>query len=588
MNIKDILKVLLLPFIFLTLISCGAEIIDDSLISGSISMSDEYAALKRGPVFIAVSETDDIELIENDPSQHIAAIFEADLSRGTFSIDLKDSGINTGDEVFLFAFADNDYSGGIPNPTTGDIVGLYINSSSLSTRYRVGSSVSPDIILNRYHYGHDTQVVGLIDSNEAGDVILIAYAGDFSSTDFSAIDVDSIIGYKKISKPANPVTFSLRIMPYGFDTPVSGVYVIALLDKNRNGIPDDGDMIGFASESSESSFPVAITIDEGITSCGTIKFRIPVYTEPDDGQPPLRIAGAFTAPEGYESSDKPVFIIAAKGSDPNEVFENIKTLNTEEFAFIKVDTGATEFDLNLPRNKFTADDEIFLFALWDKDYTGGLPNATEGDMLGILQNKDNFSYTVKLQEFENILTPDDSGGYNFNVDGGYSFNIDRNFYSHNAALRVNIWKGDLSEDDFIDGAEIILIAFYETQKPFFLNAQTFWNNYEIDMDKIIATKRITLNRDSTDPDFSISYRMTLMPAIHKNIPVLNGSDININDIYVFAILDKNNNGTPDTGENIGYYWYSLLGSYLPEKLPTPINDGLYILNKSIRFSNQTY
>lgn len=587
MNTRTKLKALLLPFILLTLISCGAEIIDDSIISGSISMSDEYAELKRGPVFVAVSKTDDIELIEKDPAQHIAAIYEADLTKGVFTLDLKSSGIAPGDEVFLFAFADNDYNGGIPNPTVGDIVGLYINSESLSTKFRVGES-SPEIILNRYHYGHDTRVVGLIDSNESGDVILIAYAGDFSSTDFSAIDVDSIIGYKKISKPANPVTFSLRIMPYGFNTPVNGVYVIALLDKNRNGIPDDGDMIGFASESSEASFPVAITVQEGITSCGTIRFRIPVYTEPDDGQPPLRITGSFNAPDGYVSSGKPVFIIAAKGSDPNEVFENIKNLNTEEFEMLEVPAGLSEFAINLPRRKFTAGDEIFIFALWDKDNSGGFPNATEGDMLGILQNKDNFSYTVTLQEFDNTLTPVGSGGYNFNGNGGYSFDIDRKFYSHNAALRVSIWKGDLSEDDFIDGAEIILIAFYETQKPFFLNAQTFWNNYEIDMDKIIATKRITLNRDSTDPDFSISYRMTLMPAIHKNIPVLNGSDININDIYVFAILDKNNNGTPDTGENIGYYWYSLLGSYLPEKLPTPINDGLYILNKSIRFSNQTY
>ncbi len=580
MNTENILKAILLPFILLTLISCGAEIVDDSVISGSISMSDDYAALKRGPVFITVSETDDIELIENDPASHIAAIFEADLSKGNFSIDLKDTGIAPGDEVFLFAFADNDYTGGIPNPTTGDIVGLYIDSASLSTRYRVGSSVSPDIILNRFHYGHDTQVVGLINSDEAGDVILIAYAGDFSSTDFSAIDVDSIIGYKKISKPANPVTFTLRIMPYGFNTPVSGVYVIALLDKNRNGIPDDGDMICFASESSEATFPVAITIDEGITSCGTIEFRIPVYTEPDDGQPPLRITGSFTAPAGYEAGDKPVFIIAAKGSDPNEVFENIKNLNTEEFAFIKVDTGATEFDLNLPRNKFTAGDEIFLFALWDKDYTSGLPNSTEGDMLGMVQNKDNFSYTVTLQEFDNTLTPDGSGGYNFNGNGGYSFDIDRNYYSHDAALRVRLEKGALNDSEFANGARVILTAFYETE--------SVGTGYTIEMDSIIASTSVTLQRDG---DYSVYYRMPLMPAIYKDIPVETGEDISIDNVYIFAVLDSNGNGKPDEGEKIGFYWRRvgfIIYIYYPEKLPNPLGDGTTIPDKSIRFSDQTY
>ena len=60
MNTENLLKAILLPFILLTLISCGAEIVDDSVISGSISISDDYAALKRGPVFIAVSVTDDI------------------------------------------------------------------------------------------------------------------------------------------------------------------------------------------------------------------------------------------------------------------------------------------------------------------------------------------------------------------------------------------------------------------------------------------------------------------------------------------------------------------------------------------------
>jgi len=579
MNIKNLLKALLLPFILLTLISCGAEIVDDSIISGSISMSDEYAELKRGPVFVAVSKTDDIELIEKDPALHIAAIYEADPGKGTFRLDLKDSGIGPGDEVFLFAFADNDYNGGIPNPTAGDIVGLYINRESLSTKFRVGES-SPEIILNRFHYGHNTEVVGLIDSNEAGDVILIAYAGDFSSTDFSAIDVDSIIGYKKISKPANPVTFSLRIMPYGFNTPVSGVYVIALLDKNRNGIPDDGDMIGFASESSEASFPVAITVEEGITSCGTIKFRIPVYTEPDDGQPPLRITGSFTPPAAYESSGKPVFIIAAKGSDPNEVFENIKSLNTEEFAFIKVNEGETEFDLNLPRNKFKSGDQIFLFALWDKDYTGGLPNATEGDMLGILQNKDNFSYTVNLQEFDNTLTPDGSGGFNFNGNGGYSFNIDRNYYSHNAALRVRLEKGALTNSEFANGTKVIITAVYETEG---VNS-----NYKIDMNKVIASRNVIIQRDG---EFSVYYRIPLMPAIHETIPVKSGEEISINNIYIFAVLDSNGNGKPDEGEKIGFYWkrtWIFVWIYQPDKLPSPIGDGTTIPDKSIRFSNQTY
>lgn len=253
MNIKNIVRAIILPILLITLISCGAEIVDDYVISGTISMpSDDYTKSKTGPVFVAVSKTDDIELIEKDPASHIAVIIEADLSKGTFSIDLNGSGIVPGDDVLIFAFADNDYKGGIPNPTKGDIVGFYIDRDSFSTKYRVGSSFLPDIIINRYNYGHDTEVVGIIDSEEAGDIILVAYAGVLDFTAFFdtgvsgiEIDVDSIIGYKKISKPAKPVLFSLRIMPYGFDTPINDAYIFAVLDENRNGKPDKGEKIGF-------------------------------------------------------------------------------------------------------------------------------------------------------------------------------------------------------------------------------------------------------------------------------------------------------------------------------------------------------
>ncbi len=251
MNIKSISRAIILPIFFITLISCGTETVDDSIISGRISLADEYKASIKGPVFIAVSKTDDIELIEKDPASHIAAIYEADLGKGTFCIDLKDSGIVFGDDVLLFAFVDNDYRGGIPNPTKGDIVGFYIDRNSFSTKYRVGSDSLPEIIINRYNYGHKTKVEGIIDSEEAGDVILIAYAGELDLTDFFdtgvsgiEIDVDSIIGYKKFTKPAQSVFFSLSIMPYGFETP-NDAYIFAVLDENGNGKPDTGEKIGF-------------------------------------------------------------------------------------------------------------------------------------------------------------------------------------------------------------------------------------------------------------------------------------------------------------------------------------------------------
>mgnify|MGYP000153290520 CR=1 FL=1 len=569
--------------------SCGALNKDDAVIAGSVTVDEAIQRAQNAPVFVAVAKDGNMEAIQHDPANAIITIIQPDES-GAFSIECKDYGLKSGDEVFLFAFVDNDYTGSIPFPTPGDSVGFYYNGFKLS--YTIGVDGEANILINRQQYDFDANIIGILDGTESGNVIVIAYAGDFNSSNFSDIDINAVIGYKKIVKPANPVNFTLPVMPYGYNVPIGGVFVIALLDVNNNGIPDEGDKIGFAVDPG-SNTPVALTVTQGVVSASTIRFLMQIYGEPTTNDPPLTISGQFDAPAGYSSdpNTKPIFIVVAKGSDPNEVFANIKNLNTQTFDYTRVIQGENSFALTLSRSKFNPGDSVFIFALWDKDYTSGLPNATEGDILGFVMNKNNFAYTVTLQEGGNQLIKSETQ-YLFNGQNGYSFALNRIVYNHNAAIRFQLEKGSLNDTQFANGTKVLCVAVYETQDI----AQQFLQNgtYNLDMDKIIATANVRVNRESGS-NTTVYYTMPVMPALHESIPATQNGELFINNVWVLAVLDSNGNGKPDDGEYIGYYWKPIeIGgipipfTYVPSKLISPLGDGTTILNKTVRFSSYTY
>lgn len=604
--------------------SCTALDTDDAVIAGSVTVNEAISRVQNAPVFVAVAKEGDMEAIQEDPYNSIITIIQPDVS-GDFSIECKDYGLKSGDDVLLFAFVDNDYTGGIPFPTPGDAVGFYYNGFKLS--YTIGTDGQANILINRQQYDFDANIIGILDGSESGNVILVAYAGDFNSSNFSDIDINAVIGYKKLTKPPYPVNFTLPVMPYGYNAPIGGVYVIALLDANNNGIPDEGDTIGFAVEPG-SSMPVALTVTQGVVSASTIKFLMQIYGEPNTNDPPLTITGQFDAPEGYSSdpNTKPIFIVVAKGSDPNEVFANIKNLNTQSFDYTRVSQGGNTFALTLSRSKFNPGDSVFIFALWDKDYERGLPNATAGDKLGFVMNKSNFAYTVTLQEGDNQLTKSGSQ-YLFNGQNGYSFALNRTVYNHSAVIRFQLEKGSLDDTQFANGTKVLCIAVYDTEDI----ALQFLQNgtYNLDMDKVIATANVSVNCESGS-DTTVYYTMPVMPALYETIPATQDDMLYIDNVWVLAVLDSNGNGKPDDGERIGifcihieitvpYTQEQLIGNiqnvlsyfninlsveeintilqqipllnvndytvkaFIPSKLTSPISNGIYYLPYPIRF-----
>jgi hypothetical protein len=572
-------KIPVILFIFIFLFSaCDSETENEVVIEGEISVPSQYIDKIKGPVFTAVSKTDDIEALENDPARYIEAIAQADTDTGRYSLSLKNTGILPGDEVFLFAFADNDYKGWIPNPTKGDLMGVFTDKDSFRLMYTAGSDKNPDIILNRIHYGTEFIVTGFIDSYENGDIILIAYSGNFDSADFSSINADNIYAYKKMKNFKYPQNFTMNILPYGLDPENSELFIIGLLDKNKNSIPDEGDIIGFALTSDDRSEIKPVKIDNYTVYCGVIEFDLPVNTKADYTDS-ITVKGSFNQPDNYTINSPPVFTAAVKSTDLSEAAEIINNLSVEKFDFSRVEPGKTDFNLCLSSKKFKPEDQVIIFALWDKDYKSGLPSLNYGDMIGVLSDKKNFSYTSVLQESENTIYSSKAGDFLFNNEPGFSFSIDRNFYDYNLFIKFKLEKGSLSDEEFTNGANIVLTAVYEEGEV--------GPGYEIEMDKVVA---VSSERLKTDGDFSSYCKLLLLPALNSEIPVEKDNEFILDNIYIFALLDENNNGKQDDGEKTAYYWKQfefigipIPGTYVPAPVKIPGETGL-ILDKTVRFN----
>ena len=136
-----------------------------------------------------------------------------------------------------------------------------------------------DIVIDREVFSFDAVVSGDVIGEDEGDLTLIAYAGEIDFFDFSNLDFSAVIGFERVTKGAGPLSYSMDILPYGYDVPIEKVYLLAFLDVNRNGEIDGGDRIGYYSAGGYN-LPTLLTIDEGEVSGIDIGFYMDVMEAP--------------------------------------------------------------------------------------------------------------------------------------------------------------------------------------------------------------------------------------------------------------------------------------------------------------------
>jgi hypothetical protein len=494
------LMALCLPFI-----NCGEKTNEPVSLNGRVLIDqnlDYFSSNITGALFVAVSKTMDYDAINKAPLDTIVDLSLTEYAGGnsyTFSTDLTESGVQPGDQVYIFAFIDVGYRGGIPNIKPGDILGFYIDSDNLDMAYTLnkGNQNFVEIDLCRVVYDFDASITGRILTHEPGNIILVAYAGEIDSFNFNNININDIIGYKKITSTTGSVPYTLDILPYGHNVPITNVYVFAFLDKNKNGRPDTGDFWGTAYD--DDGYPLTVTIEDG----SLINLDLVVDHEMGgaSGQT-IILKGNLTMPVEYGPDSPPVFMIVSQSDSPDEIFEN--TLDTVKY-FEKLPRGATSFDLDISGSGLMSGDRVMVIALWDRDHVSGFPRLSEGDMIGYYIDQTDYSYQYTLAEGNNE---------------GVNIKVDKSYKENNATVQGTIIDST--------GGDVIIVAYTGVGESFDVN---------LNADYIIGFEKMTKGPLPAD------YTMDILPF----------AQFPLEDVYIFAFIDYNGNGMPDSGDRWGSY-----------------------------------
>lgn len=553
-DIKTIAAIIL----WLLISGCGGgENRNPVILSGTIDVSAPDIPADT-PILAAVSRTIDVRSLKENTDQNLIAITTADPQTHAFEMNLSNNNIVCGDQIYLIAFADTNYTGGTPYPDAGgDYIGIYVSPGSISPGYIVkpGKNSGLHIDVNRKVYDFSASIKGQVNAAESGPITLIAFSGKIPSSDFSQIDFKDVIGYTSIDKTGpGPISYKMDILPYGKALPIDNVYVIALLDANRNNTADSGDKIGFYhTGKSELSSPISIKTEGEIPGIDIDGFS---YTIPSPSGYDLSIAGAFSIDPDYFNSDSPVFLALFRTDTPNDILNN--PASSMKY-FYMLPAGTFFFDCDLSNTDLKPGDPVMAVALWDKDYAGGFPAPTAGDELGLVQNKTTYTFSVPLSYGKTILPPQN-----------FEFKVNKHVYDFSSEIDFAL---DMSKAGSFDAqkSKIMVIAIHVDGFSFTINPTSKSFDFNIDMDYILGFTTLPADQydyigigQKTDP--KPARKLPILTALYDGItvwpensppdPLIKGKDhgtSNEQTAYLLAILDKNGNGTLDADDEFGYY-----------------------------------
>jgi len=465
---------------------------------------------------------------------------------------------------------DVDFEGGFPNFTTGDFIGIYVEEGKItpSVHLEAGSNSGFHIDISREVFDYEASISGTILGYDAGNVILVAYAGEVLSSDFSDLDFNEVIGYGTVEKQGAPINYTLDILPYGKNVPIKDVQVFALLDTNHSGTVDSGDRIGFYGVGDEYSTLLTIYDQSALTDID-IEFKFDVQQA---SEIEMSIAGAFSVPDDYLKDEAPIFVMVFDSDNPAEILDDPFPVLKY---FYKMPENDLYFDIDLSTTDLVPGDSVIVAALWDRDFDGGFPNPTKGDKLGLVINKETYQFTTKLNYGKNIIPP-----------SGYEFNINKNIYDFSADIDYAI---DLSDAGSFNSqnAQLMVLAIHVEGIEV---AVSLAGNIalDIDVDYLLGVDIISPVEydyigigDRTDP--RCPRKLPVLTAIYDQVvvwegnrppePLIKGVDHGESSertAYLVAVLDKNGNGELDGNDEIGYYGdfiVKVLGDYLSVDIP---------------------
>ncbi len=552
-NLQSCLRFCILSALLFLGPGCGEESDKpDFFIAGTLAV-DESMRYGEAPVLVAVTRSLDASEIQEDPGAAIIKYVAAGENGTSFEIDLSDAVLMPGDTVNLIAFVDNNYTGGVPFPDTGDIVGIYVAPGSLTPGLELqdGGNTGVHIDITRAVFDYEASISGTITGDDIGDVILVAYAGDIVSSDFSGLDIDSVMGFQKVEKGAGPVSYAMDILPYGKNVPLENVQVFALLDANANNEIDAGDRIGFYGRGGDLSSLLAITDGTKLKDID-LEFRMDI---PKPSGFDISMSGSFSVSEEYLRGDAPVYITVFDSSNPGDILSD--NFGAVKY-FYKMPAYEYSFSRDLSHTDLMPGDKVIVAALWDRDFAGGFPQPTRGDKMGIVVDKNTYRFLTELSQGRTIIPP-----------MGSEFRINKHIYDFSAGIDYALDMSDAGSFN-MDKARLIVLAIHVEGVALGVTAAGDIT-LDIDMDYMLGVDivpAIEYDHIGIGPrqDPFHPREVPLLTALYEQVvvwednlppqPLIRGEDHGQDSertAFLVAILDKNGNGELDREDEIGYY-----------------------------------
>lgn len=529
----------------LAVFACGRAHDDPALsVSGTVGPSEN-------PRYVAVSQGESIEAVMRDPLGHVEALCRT-REDGRFSIDLSGTGLVPGDRVVISAFADV-VEGAIPTPDPGDLIGFYTDPEAFFPFLTLDlENQGIAIEANRRIYAFHKEIELTLTDDYTGPVILLAYGGPLDPSDPSRVDPDGVAGYAAVLKAQATQVFSLTILPFGVALPASDIYLLALYDANGNHRLDPGERVGYFTDN-PLNLPSRVTLAADREQ----SFALGPTTTVTPSQPGgFSVRGAVAVPARYATSSDPLYLIVASGGSPRD----LELSPVEHMAHVEaLARGTRHYAFDAGAAGLAVGDEVMLFALWDHDGHGGIPELSFGDEVAFLVDTDSLESAFALRSGPNLLG---------DGEGALQFRLNRRVVDHASRLAVSV-DGDL------DAAEDLVVVAVQ-EKGVNANLASSQAFHVSDPDYVLAMGCVTASPGGV-------YSVPLFGALPGD--VVRTEPFGIDAVYVYLVRDADGNGRPDTGEAVAFVpGPVVLGRVVPGTVD--IWDGENAV--TVRFTGETF
>ncbi len=283
MNSDSCLKIVYVTLCAL-LLACGEAEQPPALILAGTIDGEQVAANLDEPILVAVMPFDASGPLSIDALTDVTTLVSVDKNDLSFEIDLTGSGLSPGDAINIAALVDYNADGQFPNPDPGDAIGFYMDKTTYSTAYTLAAGMNSGILItiDRTIYDCSAQISFQITDKGAlapqtGEAF-IAIAVERQGLDLvtQAMDMDYVVASGRFLSNVDGPPYIMDVYPALYDgIPVSAdpfaiddIYLIAVIDSNDNGIPDEGESIGFSGihiPLTQIYLPLAFDIGDALT-----------------------------------------------------------------------------------------------------------------------------------------------------------------------------------------------------------------------------------------------------------------------------------------------------------------------------------